>query len=251
MRSVVFADIDGTLIEPVSRAPTGASVAVAATDRLGRPVCFRTPQNEQLLKILSAADVLIPVTGRSLPAFRRVDIRFNSFAILHHGAMIIDGRGEECIGYGDEISADIQRSHEVIDEAFGHAEREIITRGLPLRIYRQTIKGNTVEVCVKHVNYAADKLSTEADAIAAYWHTLPTVRVHRNGNNLALLSDMVTKARAVRWLADRLVEQFGAMTTFGIGDSTSDLGFMTACDYWIVPRHSQIGQRTASVISER
>lgn len=247
MHSVVFADIDGTLIEPVRRLTAISPGVVAATDRVGRPVAYRTPQTDQLLRVLNAADLLIPVTGRSRSAFERVDIPFNSFAIMHHGAMITDGAGQECSTYAAEVRDDIHRSHQVLDDAFGHAECDIAARGLPLRVYRQMLQDRTVEVCIKHADHRAAALDDGADAIAAYWRTLPEVRIHRNGNNLALLPDTVTKERAVRWVQDRLRVELGMMTTFGIGDSTSDMGFMAVCDYWMIPGRSQIAHHIESI----
>jgi hypothetical protein len=64
--------------------------------------------------------------------------------------------------------------------------------------------------------------------------------IHRNGNNLAILPNALNKAHAVVYVSARLRAEHGDILTFGMGDSRSDARFMAACDYAIVPRHTQL-----------
>ncbi|MEM8741181.1 MAG: trehalose phosphatase, partial [Pseudomonadota bacterium] len=70
-------------------------------------------------------------------------------------------------------------------------------------------------------------------------------RVHRNGNNLALLPPPVSKRRAARWLLERLRAD-GPLLSIGVGDSLSDLDFMRLCDAWMAPAQSQIDRALPS-----
>jgi hypothetical protein len=72
--------------------------------------------------------------------------------------------------------------------------------------------------------------------------------VHRNGNNLAILPNALNKAHAVAHVSARLRQEHGEILTFGMGDSRSDARFMAACDYAIVPSHSQLARLTLGTL---
>lgn len=240
MRSVVFADIDGTLVESVRRrgSPTGATIG--ARDRAGNQVAIQTDRHRELLRILASADIIVPVTGRSIDALRRVEIPFNSYAIAHHGAVVLSPSGERCTAYDALATPELAVTHGVLSSVFESTLQWIESRSKSLRVYQQVLDGRTIEVCVKHLSPNAETIGEEGDEIEADWRGLSGVRVHRNGNNLALLPDGVTKESAVRWVTGQLDDGCGTIVTFGIGDSETDLGFMHSCDYYLVPRGSQL-----------
>ena len=240
MRSAVFADIDGTLIESVRRLGHAHEGEVGARDRDGNAIAVHTPRHRQLLRLLGAADVLVPVTGRSVSALSRVELPFPSYAIVHHGALVLDAGRARCAGYDERMRDTLVATDRVLAQAFAEVTRWIAEQAPSLRVYRQVLDERTIEVCVKHVSPTASALGEEGDAIEAGWRGLPHVRIHRNGNNLALLPSAVTKESAVAWVVARLEEELGPLVTFGVGDSDTDLEFMRRCDFFVVPRGSQL-----------
>lgn len=240
MRSVVFADIDGTLIESLRQRELLPGERVGAHDKNGNPIAIQTPKQEKLLTILRHADVLIPVTGRSAGALQRVQMNFDSYAIVHHGAVLLEPGGIRCREFDLYLSEELAVAHAVLDAAFKTTADYIESAKAGLRIYKQVVDSRTVEVCVKHVDATATDLGPAADAIEFEWREIEGTRVHRNGNNLALLPSTVTKERAVSWVSAKLDSAIGPHLTVGIGDSKTDLAFISQCDFWVFPRKSQI-----------
>jgi hydroxymethylpyrimidine pyrophosphatase-like HAD family hydrolase len=240
MPSVVFADIDGTLIETCRNGESREHLSVGAYNSDGDVIAVREARHEVLHDLLSAAKVVVPVTGRSVGALERVAIRFGSYAVVHHGAMVLLPSRAPDLEFLASVRPDLDAVDEILCEAFAEAMSYIARTACPLRVYRQVVSERTIEVCVKSADVHARALPVEADEIQGFWGERTGVRLHRNGNNLALLPSMVTKERAVDWVADRLEEELGACVHFGVGDSTTDLGFMRRCDYYISPRDSQI-----------
>lgn len=61
---------------------------------------------------------------------------------------------------------------------------------------------------------------------------------HMNGNNLAIIPNVVSKQQAVRYYLDTLKQK--PPLCFGFGDSLSDHGFMRECHLWATPTNSQL-----------
>ena len=74
--------------------------------------------------------------------------------------------------------------------------------------------------------------------------------VHGNGNNLAFLPDALQKQVAVReWIRrDQAIN--GKRPILGFGDSVSDLGFMTECDWWGTPKRGQLASHVMSSVTD-
>lgn len=76
---------------------------------------------------------------------------------------------------------------------------------------------------------------------AKYQHpAFSNVRIHANGNNLAIIPSWLDKRHAVEHLIKQYRARTNALITFGMGDSLIDLGFMGSCDYILTPGTSQI-----------
>lgn len=239
MRSVVFTDLDGCLFGGSSVEPTLEPVA---TDRAGVPCSYQSPRQARLFEFLMSANHVVPVTGRSLSAFERVALRFTDFAIVHHGAAVLDASRIPCETYHDLVRDELAALHPQLDEVWARTRDWIARVGAPLRLYRQQVREFTVEVCVKSADRDASSLEPWAAEILAWWRTVSRTRVHFNGNNLAIMPARVGKREAVAWVRNRLEEEHGAIMTVGLGDSVSDLDFMRDCDCYIVPQRSQLDE---------
>src|SRR5947209_10481308 len=88
MRVVVFLDLDDTIFQTRPKCPVDTPLAPAALDRVGEPLSFLTPRQQRFLELFRDACV-IPTTARNPDAFRRLTLRFDSFAILDFGGIIL------------------------------------------------------------------------------------------------------------------------------------------------------------------
>jgi hydroxymethylpyrimidine pyrophosphatase-like HAD family hydrolase len=246
MRSVVFTDLDETLLHSLRRRAATSGDRLAAVDQQGAPSSYQTAHQEEIFRWLSQADRVIPVTGRSVGSYARVRLPFYHEAVVHHGALVLLSDGTPEPDYVATVQSDLEEVHPTLEDAWIHVQSWIHRSGAPLRTYRQSLHGLTVEVCVKHVSRDATELGAWGDELAERWAGLGSeVRVHHNGNNLALLPRHVDKLRAVRWLQERLVNELGPLLTLGAGDSRTDHPFLSACDFFIVPRGSQLANSLA------
>jgi hydroxymethylpyrimidine pyrophosphatase-like HAD family hydrolase len=236
MRRIVFVDLDDTLFQTHLKNP-GAD-RLAAVDRDGNPLSFRDRRQEAFLDWLSDDALVVPVTGRSVDAFRRVRIpRLDGMAICSFGGVILDGEGRPepewhrrmSEGAGGEAAMmaellDLVATTAAADEV---NVRYRVIRDAELPLY----------ISVKHNANDFGEVARLASAIT------PSVPkdwiVHRNANNLALLPPFLGKAGAMAYFLERFVGDEPTLT-FGVGDSLTDLAFMGLCDFAITPTNSQI-----------
>jgi hydroxymethylpyrimidine pyrophosphatase-like HAD family hydrolase len=252
MRSVVFTDLDETLLHSRRRRAPGNEDTVAAVDSAGAPLSYQTERQAALFRWMRHADRVIPVTGRSVDAYRRVRIPFAHEAIVHHGAMVLRADGTVDHAYAESVRPQIMLSDMALSEAWEAVQPWIRDNDAPFRVHRKTIGPHTVEVCVKHVSPDAKELGAQGAALAAHWQSLSEfVRVHHNGNNLALLPRMVDKRSAVIWVRTQLERDLGPLLALGAGDSGTDHPFLSACDFYVIPSGSQLDVATAATGGQR
>jgi hydroxymethylpyrimidine pyrophosphatase-like HAD family hydrolase len=240
VRSVIFTDIDETLIHSVRRRPPQEGDALAARDKHGNPTSFQSPSQAALLGLLQRADRVVAVTGRSVDAYLRVVLPLSSVAVVHHGAVILRA-GEPDEAYAQAVEPALRASSSALEEGWGRIEGILADPSAGLRASRQRLDGRTIEVCVKSALPGATEVGPQAELIRRRWEALGAdVIIHHNGNNLALLPAQVDKKRAVGWLMERFTEELGPISSVGVGDSLTDHGFMSLCDYYIIPDRSQL-----------
>ena len=58
------------------------------------------------------------------------------------------------------------------------------------------------------------------------------------------------QAAALRHLLDTLDTEGGARPTVGLGDSLSDMPFLSLCDWWGMPRRSQLAGAVGRAVGE-
>ncbi|MDX1656174.1 MAG: hypothetical protein R3310_13265 [Candidatus Competibacteraceae bacterium] len=240
-RIFAFTDCDDSLFQTEGKCPPGTELALAATDRSGRPLSFFTPQQRLLLAMFDQV-TLIPVTGRNSPTLERVvDVAFPDYRIVSHGALVLDKShgidGQWADRYGADWvrwQAHMQAACRVVGEAIDH-------QGLSARCRIIRDREVPVYVSIKCQPGAEDDLPVLGRAVADHWPG----RIHHNGRNMALLPPYADKARAVAFVMERLRSRCVEPPLFlGLGDSLSDLPFMKLCHFALVPRQSQIVERT-------
>lgn len=244
---MVFSDLDETLVRSARRHPLADDWSPAATDKYGATVSWQSRADRTFFDWLSATARVIAVTGRSVGAYRRVGLALDGYAVVHHGAVVLAPNGQSAADYRDSVQAELDATSALLSSAAEELLASPACASNRIRVTRQVVDGRCIEVCVKATDLSADSVGPESREILRSWQSLAGIRVHHNGNNLALLPATVDKARAVRWLMSKLREEIGDFVSIGVGDSDSDSSFLAECDYAVLPRHAQL----ASALWER
>ena len=231
----VFADLDDSLFQTLRKCPPAANLVTAAVDRQGEPLSYTTPQQRTLLALLDQA-VIIPVTGRNTVALERVHMVFPSYRITSHGALVMTADGYPDAGWLTRIEAQHREWIAQMETALAWVERARTIAGLALRCRIIEDQGMPVYISVKGEEAALARLNAD---IHEAWGG-EGARVHRNGENMALLPPFACKEDAVAFLMQRLRETEDQPLFIGLGDSATDLPFMRLCHYAVIPQQSQI-----------
>lgn len=231
---LVLTDLDDTLFQTLGKCPPDmgdGKIMTVLSD--GAPSGYASERQIRLLSWLDQG-LIVPVTARSREVLGRVIIR-QSPAICANGGCIISGDGSIDAGWHDEL----KRQSLELDPV-----REIhlrATEGLDEATYRHWIvdEGELELYFVIKANGTDLSVLDEAET-RALKHTPQGWRIHRNGNNLAVLPPWLNKRNAAARLIETYREADRHLPVIGIGDSHSDVGFMDLCDMAMTPTGSQV-----------
>jgi hydroxymethylpyrimidine pyrophosphatase-like HAD family hydrolase len=235
MRRVVFVDLDDTLFQTQRKNPHADRLA--AVDREGNPLSFRCGRQEAFLDWLAEDAMVIPVTGRSVDAFRRVTLPLGERAICSFGGVILDADGNPEQEWHGRMAEAAAGTAGTMDFLLGAVSDAAATHRVDARHRIIRDAGLPLYISVKHNAGDATEMTRLASAVS------PSVpegwTLHINANNMALLPPFLGKAAAVAFFLERFAGE-GAFLTVGVGDSLTDVGFMSLCDFVIAPSKSQI-----------
>ncbi len=239
MEVITFADLDDTLFSSTRKCSDITRHKVAAYLPDGLPGAYSTPQQQILISLLEKYTV-IPVTGRRTDSLNRVLLSFNHYKVASHGAIILN----EHNGIHPSWIKILEVEEPVWREKMVHLADEItsyiVKYSCNLRVRVVDDYGYSCYVCVKGDKYDLKKLQVyQADEISSEGFIL-----HINDRNLAFMPPYASKGRAVAFLKKELTStSTKSFTFFGLGDSISDAGFMSECDFQIIPSNSQIAEK--------
>ncbi len=250
MHKFLFVDLDDTLFHSLPKCAADDVLQPIAFLEDGAPVSYTNARQRAFLAMASAGMTLIPTTARTHGAMGRVDYPFASYRIIDFGGVILAPDGTPDPVWHARMRDDMATALPGLRQALAMCDEYVQRAGLAARPRLVDDLGLPFYVLLKDPHKVAACLDAiEQEAV------LPWLAgegrdfcLHRNGNNLAILPQVLNKARAVEYLQARLRDEHGDIMTFGMGDSRSDARFMAACDYAIVPRGTQLAALTTEAL---
>ena len=242
MHKVLFVDLDDTLFCSDRKHPPTPQCVPLAFLKDGQPISYASAAQQSMLQLLQQSMEVVPVTARNLNAFSRVRIDFSSAAILNYGGTVLDADGQLDAAWLERS----QRESAATLDALAALESELLAHchsaGLPLSVRTISDHGVAFYIVIKSPTGQLQDIDAIAAHCAQLCQQFVGFRLHRNGNNVALLPPWLDKSHAVAHVKQTLAQRHPEMVTFGMGDSLVDLAFMNECQYMIVPSASQIAQ---------
>jgi hypothetical protein len=240
MRAIALVDLDDTLFQTLRKCPPEipeARLTPLGFARDGSPLSYATPRQMALIEWLRDSAWLVPVTARSRDALMRVRIPFSA-AICAHGGVVIGEDGAIDGDWRARAEAQSTALQPELDRLCAAVQAEAARRGAALRVRVLDEEGLGLYVLAKHEETDEDALHRTVDAVAipAGW------RVHRNGNNVAIMPPWLGKEHAVAHLLPRLRAAHPDAPLIGIGDSLTDAPYLALCDYAMMPTGSQLSR---------
>ncbi|MEJ2680643.1 MAG: hypothetical protein P8144_03940 [Gammaproteobacteria bacterium] len=232
-RVVVFTDLDDSILLTKSNLPQGAHYFLGASDQRGQPHSFFTASLRRLLQLFQDSNaIIIPATGRSTEALNRVNYAFSSYCVVSHGAVVLNPDGHPCKKWLGEIESELEHWPELLDHTNREINHIISTENLDARSRVIVDQNIPAYVSIKGQPSALEHIRLR--------NTLdPHFFRHENGRNHALLPPYTRKRRAIHYIQRKLKLSANDLA-IGIGDSLSDLEFLQACQFAMIPKNSQI-----------
>lgn len=242
---LVLTDLDDTIFRNVKKVSDGdLAGAVEVVTDTGDRVSVMTRRQAAFFDWIRYSCDVIPVTARSLEAFRKINLDFgDGWKIAGNGAVVIKPNDEI-----DEEWAAIMRSElgayaEVLQTAFHAASHWIRLVGLNVEVKRYSEHG--LEHCVLFASQDPQCQGLSTLAVKLRYEGLHT---HFNGGTLALTAGPVSKKRATEYVLSK-IEGLDRRPVLAFGDSLSDLPFMSLGDFVCAPAGSQISEKTLEGIA--
>jgi len=242
MSLIVFTDLDDTLFSsPRNCVGDKSNVATLSID--GKSYSFFSKKQKAFIDNLNAMNI-IPVTGRRSDSLKRVKIYFKSYKIVSHGALILDEKDKIIPEWDVSQNEFIKRGNwvEIMKYVHSLADEIAFRKNLNLRIRLIFDLRIPCYVCIKGSEEYILRFKDELKSCCSDMN----LSIHINSRNMAILPPYASKRNAVRFLKEKLLLDSQSLCFIGIGDSISDLGFMSECDYQIFPTSSQIGRQYGS-----
>lgn len=240
-----FVDLDDTLFQTHRKHPPTAQHQLATTDKYGQPLSYMQPKQQIFVNwLLQSADA-IPVTARSVDALKRVHIEFSQGAICSHGGTIIAPNQQLDLEWLSLQRAENQKLQHLLAHLPDLLQDYAQNLG-SIRTWTVQENGLNIYTVAKQNDPEPLFLAQLIDGLAP--ELSEQCYIHMNGNNLAIIPKHVSKQKAVEFFIQKYdPEQQRAIV--GWGDSLSDAGFLGCCDWFGMPKNSQLDQFLACNLS--
>ena len=246
MQRFIFVDLDDTLFQTLRKCPEGDPHLEARAFLANNSAnSFASTKQQWLWSWISEGFRVVPVTGRDLGSFERVNLPFAEDIVLNHGAVILTPEREVDPEWMQGMLTALPAYYPNFMQLWQALEQFAVHKPeYKLRLVEDF--GQLWYGVIKHQQ--ASEASLQQLLIE---HILPHPSVqdgslywHLNGNNLAVLPKIINKESAVAYLLARYQREYGPVLSFGAGDSLSDAPFLALCDYAILPKGTQLHTQT-------
>ncbi|KWK48210.1 trehalose phosphatase [Burkholderia stagnalis] len=246
-RPLVLVDLDDTLFQTARKMPDGTPRIPATVDVHGEPNGYMTPVQQAFIGWLLASADVVPVTARSVEAYRRVKLPFTHGAVCSHGGVILHADGTLDQGWHGRMAEALETFQDRLPALCDATLQIGAALGVSLRGWVAAEHGLRHYVVTKH-NESDDAALAAVLAEVQARGLLEGMHIHANGNNLAFLPDGLAKRVAAQEWLRRDRELNGERPVLGLGDSITDLGFMDLCHMWATPARSQLAKAAEGLI---
>lgn len=240
IKPLLLVDLDDTLFQTHRRREPLATDRIATLDKSGQPLSFMSPKQQNMVDWLLQSGDVIPVTARSVEALSRVQIDFQHGAVCSHGGAILNANGELDAEFHalqltqlaplQQPMVQLVEDLKQLGEKFGSVRTWVVQEN-DLNLY-VVLKQNSPEQLF--LNQLVQDLPKSI---------YDDFYLHMNGNNLAIIPHTVSKQKATEFLLQK-VDPTQQRFCIGFGDSLSDLGFLGLCDWFGMPKNSQMHRFT-------
>ena len=241
---VFLCDLDDTLFSTQKKITNPDKQTLISTLADGNPSGYATSRQMRLINLMlegSDDHLFVPVTARSLDAYKRVNLNAK-IAILAQGGIIMrDGVKDK--NWAKKIQKNAQKQSSI---------KEILENIIIL-----DKKWRHWALCDENIElyYVIKHEDSDIAAIETLYKLLKgavpnSVSVHQNGNNIAIVPKWLSKKSAVDYLLKEIRQEKPDALTIGFGDSQSDLPFMMSCDYAVFPTQSQVANTIKENIND-
>lgn len=235
-KPLIFVDLDDTLFQTNRKSKPTPLHKIATTDKAGEPLSYMLPKQQIFVNWLLESAEVIPVTARSVEALERVHIPFQHGAVCSHGGTILGANKEvdqDWLVLQQQATADLESLlHDLPNALLDYAK--------PfgsIRTWTVEENGGKIYTVAKQNDPEPLFLSKIVDNLPA--EVLEHCYVHINGNNLAVIPKFVSKQKAVEFFINKY-DPKRERAILGWGDSLSDAGFLGCCDWFGMPKNSQL-----------
>lgn len=235
---IAFSDLDDTLFSSPRKFDSLKGTTAATTTSKGDVGAYASHAQSKMLELVSKNCLLVPVTGRPTASLNRVSFKFKGDKVSSHGAIILDSDNNIIPEWQQILEVEVAPWRIKMAELNTLVCAHIKAKGLDLRVRIVEDYGYPCYLCIK--GDADDLVDIQA---TDFGHLSDGFFIHINSRNLAFLPPYASKQRSVNFLKERYEKEFeGAQMYLGLGDSSSDLPFMSECHFQIFPSASQISE---------
>lgn len=243
VRPLVLTDLDDTIFRNVKKIPEGElDGSVEVVTDTGDRVSVMTRRQAAFFQWIGSTCDIIPVTARSLEAFRKINLSFgDGWKIAGNGAVVINPSGAVDEEWAGLMCSELIAYADVLQAMHDAAAWRIREAGFEFVVKRYAEHGH--EHCVLFACEGRDESHLASIADRLRTGITDKIHVHHNAGTLALTAGPVSKKRACEYVLSR-IEGLDRRPVLAFGDSLSDLPFMSLGDFVCAPTGSQISGKT-------
>lgn len=240
---ILLCDMDDTLFQTERRCAIEQD-SVAASYRVdGRPIGYMTGMQNKFASWILKNSMVIPVTARDKEALGRISMKFNYGAVCCHGGLVLAPGGDVDQDWLrlqkpiiDAVRTEMQEIQEMASVFSKDGARSWVVAEGDMPMYVVMKKDIDSEVSLE--GFAMNIKALYGDKF--YFHI--------NARNLAIIPAGVSKKRAAEYLINKFNQSGLKHPVLGFGDSLSDYGFMSLCDFVGIPKTSQLNKVLATEV---